>query len=114
MIPCCRAAVAWLVNPCWATPACSRILPPLPVLEWARNAHIEYHALPVDSKTMTPRFTIHLLFKIILGLASVVAAINLVWFVAPILGDPKVWRPLFAIVVVVVASAAWQQIRGRD
>jgi hypothetical protein len=40
-----------------------------------------------------------------------VVAVNLVWFVAPILGSPDVYRPLFGILLVVVASAVWRQTR---
>lgn len=51
---------------------------------------------------------------ILLSLVGFVAAVNVVWWVAPMFGDPAVYRPLTGIVVVVVASAAWRQMRGTD
>lgn len=55
-----------------------------------------------------------LLGRMLLGLGVFVAAVNVIWWVAPLFGDPGVYRPLTGIVVVVVASAAWQQMRGKN
>ena len=49
---------------------------------------------------------------ILAGLVLFVLAVNVIWWVAPVVGDPSVYRPLFAIVLVVVASAAYRQMRG--
>lgn len=48
---------------------------------------------------------------ILVGLVLFVIAVNLIWWVAPILGDPGVYRPLFGILMVVIASAAYRQTR---
>ena len=50
--------------------------------------------------------------RIVAGLVVFVVAVNVVWWVAPLFGDPGVYRPLTGIIVVVVASAAWRQMRG--
>lgn len=52
--------------------------------------------------------------RIVAGLVLFVVAVNVVWWVAPLLGDPGVYRPLTGIIVVVVASAAWHQMRSED
>jgi hypothetical protein len=57
------------------------------------------------------RFAGRHLTRAVIGLVAFVVAVNLVWWVAPTLGDPGVYRPLFAILVVVVASAAWRRMR---
>lgn len=49
--------------------------------------------------------------RIAAGLVLFVAAVNLVWFLAPTLGDPAVWRPLGSILVVLVAATAWAKMR---
>lgn len=54
---------------------------------------------------------IRLAARIVGWLVFFVAAVNVLWWVAPIFGDPGVYRPLFAILLVVVASAAWRQLR---
>lgn len=55
-----------------------------------------------------------LVLRIVAGLVLFVVAVNVVWFVAPILGDPGVYRPLFAMFVVVFASGVWRKIREDD
>jgi len=53
-----------------------------------------------------------LLLQLVLGLVGFVVAVNVIWFVAPMLGDPDVYRPLFGILLVVVGSAVWRQLRS--
>lgn len=60
---------------------------------------------------MVSRFVVKPAAKIVLALVGFVVAVNVLWWVAPIFGDPGVYRPLFAILLVVVASAAWRQLR---
>lgn len=50
----------------------------------------------------------------VLAVVFFVVAVNIIWWVAPILGDPGVWRPLFAIVLILVGSAVWHQIKGQE
>lgn len=52
--------------------------------------------------------------RIVAGLVLFVVAVNVLWWVAPIFGDPGVYRPLFAILLVAVASAVWRQVRGES
>jgi hypothetical protein len=47
-------------------------------------------------------------------LVGFVVAVNVIWFVAPLVGSPGVYRPLFGILLVVVASAVWRQVRGES
>jgi hypothetical protein len=49
--------------------------------------------------------------RIVAGVVLFVAAVNLIWFAAPTLGDANVWRPLGSILVVVLAAAAWAKMR---
>lgn len=43
-----------------------------------------------------------------------VAAVNVVWWVAPVFGSSDVYRPLFAILVIVFASAVWRKVRDEE
>lgn len=49
--------------------------------------------------------------RIAVGLVLLVAAVNLIWFLAPTVGNPAVWRPLGSILVVIVAATAWAKMR---
>jgi len=53
-----------------------------------------------------------LIARLVLWLVAFVVAVNIAWFVAPLLGDPGVYRPLFLILLIVVASAVWRQVRA--
>jgi hypothetical protein len=55
--------------------------------------------------------TLKVTLSIVGCLILFVAAVNVIWFVAPILGNPAVYRPLFGIVLVIVGSAVWRQVR---
>lgn len=50
--------------------------------------------------------------RIFWGLVLFVVAVNLIWWVAPALGHPDVYRPLFAIVVIIVADRVWKLTRS--
>lgn len=54
------------------------------------------------------------LVRVLLLIVAFVVAVNLIWWVAPVLGDPGVYRPLFAILLILVGSAVWRQIRGES
>lgn len=50
--------------------------------------------------------------QLVAAVVLFVVAVNVIWWVAPIVGSPGVYRPLFAILVVVFASAVWRRIRS--
>jgi hypothetical protein len=63
-------------------------------------------------KGLTLKTTLRVAMRAFSWLGLCVVAVNLVWFVAPILGSPDIYRPLFAIVIVITCSAAYRQMRG--
>lgn len=66
----------------------------------------------MDSEIM--KTTVGTAGKLVLGLILFVAAVNVIWWVAPIFGSADVYRPLFGIVVVLVGSVVWRQIGGDE
>jgi hypothetical protein len=47
------------------------------------------------------------------GIAVLILAVNVAWYGLPFLRDSGAFRPLGAIVVVVIVSLVWAKARGR-